>query len=820
MVANKKMIPCYNVRIMSKPNLKQTAVEAKKGAPWRVDLIIFTVVYAVILWRFGGLIRAEEMPGWDTPSHLYAAMKMAGFLAHGRVDGYVLEWLGGFPLFTYYAPLFFVAVAGFWLLTLKVLPLVLIFRLAMLVGLLLIPLAVWRLLDVFIGRGVARWGAAISLIYIFTPLSYGSLNIGASADVWIGLIAGTFGLSLTLLWLAQLERLRAAPAPAGRVMATVAVLTAAIALTHTISTIAAVIIGLVYLAWSARDRRFLGRAAAAIVLGAGLAAFWFLPFLHGLPLTSAEIRTELPISVWLILFPWSVPYLAPGVGLYLMAVIIGAWRSWQEKKLVLAAAFGAPLLVFLLRRPLAALVPDFSFHYHRLLPFVAVLLVVLAAMACDWMWQYWGEGTPRRQAYVVLLVVLLVGNYIFCFNIAGRSADGTLDRSPVAWSWKDFSGAAEAQAILDKTDDFPAAQRFIFETPWVDSEAHYGSLHYFESRLPLLKAGAASLNGLYVESSSLAPFIEPSIQAVTERSMQTYGDSRLARVQPFADSSVEDHLRRLERLGADYFAATSEHLKDGLARLGATKVGTSGPYDFYRMTDPSPLVFSASAVPMAYLHRGGMTWRDLAMVLWAGKQTYDLPVVELNGQPRDFSDQELRRFSLIIVDGRDLSTREITALEARVEHVLVMNAPADLPEAAGLDRLGEVEIIVKSRRGDYEAWPTGWAELQAAVAARRTAAPSDWQVTSFALTPTDITVTGSGPAIINAGYALAWRGSAGEKMYRVTPDEMLVFLDGGTGHLFYGRDSWSWVGDILSIISLIGLVVLVVRPSRPRPPTS
>src|SRR3974390_1727626 len=62
---------------------------------------------------------------WDTYGHYHTILKMNEFLRMGSWQGYDWDWFGGFPLWTFYPPLYPLLVNGLFFLTLGKIPLLL-----------------------------------------------------------------------------------------------------------------------------------------------------------------------------------------------------------------------------------------------------------------------------------------------------------------------------------------------------------------------------------------------------------------------------------------------------------------------------------------------------------------------------------------------------------------------------------------------------------------------------------------------------------------------------------------------------------------------
>lgn len=784
---------------------------------WKVEAALFAVVAALTAVRFAGLFQGGILPNWDAPGHYYALLKMAEFLASGHVTGYMTEWLGGLPLFQFYGPLPFALTAGTWLATGKLVSLAWLFRLSIYLSVLAAVAALWFFAATFVSRAAGRAMLALSPLFVFYPMALSTFGIGATGAVWVGLISSTVGSALVLVWVSFLERVRRHPD--GRADFLLAVLAgAALITTHVLSFVFGAVLVACWLLTLGRDVRAWARAAAVGAWSVSLAAFWLLPFAATVGMSSGAVRGEgqLTRPFFLDLFPFHLPYLNVAAAIFLGLALVGlvvAYRGGHRRLLVLLAGAVA---FFLLRGPLADLFLTVGIHYYRFLVIVYSLVLVVASVGLTWLWGVWAADFPRRRAYVTALAVIAVALYASAFNVVEPEPGEAVAFSRVNWQASDFELDADGRRVTEMLGRQDDVRRVHVELPMLDGLVRLGSLSYFNAKLPLENSQSTIL-GLYMESGPLEPYISPVTNTLQGGWVPVWGQETLRRLLPFMNQGKLIQLGRLASFGVNYVVAYSDELAETLAASGrAEEVGVAGPFRVFRLAGAAPLAYAAPARPGAYLSGyGGPTWRGFASVLFAFPETYDFPVVEEPRRLAQVTDAELARLAFVVVDGSRLTDAELARLAASGLPVVYWDASYRTTAAARDNwRLVPAPEDVAASEKRYDVWPVGWEELAGAVAALREESPAE-PVGIEEFTGRRIRLAaGSAPVVVNTAYFPYWQVDSGAaRVYRVTPEKMLVFPDGGGEVVLeYRADGLKKFSVALSWISLAALAFYAARP--------
>ncbi len=179
---------------------------------------------SVVVLRLRFFLSDADLTGWDTLGHRHLAEVFFGFLSAGHSRGFDLEWFQGFPAFYFYPPLYYflVSIAAFALNATDPTYFARVFNASLLVSVLTLVLALYRLLRLFLPR-VRRLdsillGSAGALLYLlYTGES--TQGVGLVGHLG-GTVVSTLGHALVLLCLASLERTRRNPSRARIVQTT------------------------------------------------------------------------------------------------------------------------------------------------------------------------------------------------------------------------------------------------------------------------------------------------------------------------------------------------------------------------------------------------------------------------------------------------------------------------------------------------------------------------------------------------------------------------------------------------------------------------
>ena len=797
-----------------------------------------TIIFAffLITIRLLGIFSTAELPGWDNGSNLLTTTIMAEqFLPNGDVSGYYWNWLGGISLFQFYPPLFSLFIITISKIGLRAIPLALAFRLATLFSLFFFLLSFRFFTTTFLGKKTAPWANLLALIFIFFPQHAGSIGMGAGAAIWIGLTPSILGLSLVLLWLGSLKKISESQAFGPWFIISVISL-GTLFIVHTMSAfVGCVGAALFFVTYWRRGRIKLKEYALSILLGIGLSAFWIIPFTFNLDLTAslnsgiASIRDPL-----LAIFPFNPSLLLSldtffwfkfwALGLFGL-VVFGLYRLAQKNEEKFVFLFFITLFIFLVRDYIAVIFPKIDLYYHRLAPFALVISLSIAAWSLKTLWEKWAEDDRKKTLFVLLFTTLFFQsqlNFLIGTNDFNPATEGLESlKQPIGWTWEDYGGTEEGEILLEKLKTFPDVQRIYVELPPAEGTVDFGSLHYFTSQIPLHN-NQAVITGLYIESSPLTPFIMPTLDALTdEESILVWGDSRLKSIKVFYDQPFTTHLNRLRHLGVNYIVAYSPYVKKNLGtEKNVSVVGQTKMFSIFRIADTKPLLYPLKTKPGLFINEDTtLSFRDVAMAIFAGQKTYDFPLAHGRMKPLELTKENTDPFSLLIVNGKNLDLATMQHIKSLNHPALIINPSGEvvrvIPPSKNFRYLSQLETIPKGFPTYYKSGPLSWATFLRVLDDMAKEFPeikTSTAISSSTINNQTISFNHAGPVVINGGYSPYWQNTTCKEclVYEVTPANMLVFANGQTT-ITYQTDPLKRAAEAVSWISLALLIILSIK---------
>ena len=586
--------------------------DAPSGFRWE-ELAVVVAATAYLGWFLHAwLVFAPGLVlGGDLPAHHYLMDHIA---RTGRLVSWADGWWGGFPMFRYYFPLPYAAMAALGRLAGHDLA----FKLGSIAGLLALPVALWGAARIArLPRPAPAFLAALAL-----PIALDNTHDmwGANAySTLAGMIANSWSFALFPVSLA----LGARDARRERASAVSALVFAALALSHFFTSIlAALTLGAFALALLASRRPRAFRALALEgALAAALAAWWLLPLL-ATGAWSVAFGEQWEIRFWRQLPPMLAPAWLAAAAVAAAAAAATMRRGGEGGRPSSFAAlhgilFLFSLLLFYFGRSVAEV-----FVNCRLWPFLVYAMLALVALAWAALARAW--RAPRAGALAFLAL---------CAALAWRVSDDD-DDNP-AWAgaqharyWAEYNlRGVEAQPCGKAF--FRLAERVrgrpgLVAYDMTDLNEALGSSRCFEA-LPYVAPGTRTLEGGIVNSAlgSLAAY---TVQG--EVSDAPAGWPLLVSPREFDPYSG---LRHLELLGVRTFIARSRAVQEAIESDPAwTLLGAEGPGDrwkVYGSTIAGEPDVRAWKTPLD-VRSGSPTQREIAD-WWACRGATEHPVVFL-----------------------------------------------------------------------------------------------------------------------------------------------------------------------------------------------
>ncbi|MEE8405930.1 MAG: hypothetical protein V3S32_02145, partial [Acidimicrobiia bacterium] len=744
------------------------------------SLIIFVVMNPWLIFT------ATTPTGGDMGAHVFGpAYLRDNLLPEGRILGWSNDWFAGFPAFYFYFPLPSLTIVAFDLL----LPYGVAFKLVTVLGLLALPPAIYfHTRAMRLNRHVALIAAGAGVVFAF--LESFSIYGGNVASTLAGEFSYSWSFALSLVFLGLLMK---AVRDDRRYAKWAALALALTALSHVLTTIVVVFASLFVLAW----KKGFWRTLTVWVWGFAIAAFWALPLLARIGLTSDMAWTPLtrweevfPVELWLLL-PIAIPgaiwairktsRAAPMIGATLLPVIYyplptvlpdlfpeifdgTRWKLWNGRLLpywyfgvAFFAAIGFGAAVVWMSRRLPGRVPKL----WASLVFVVAFAVAAGLIADSTEFPRWAWGIVAVVGIGVVAASLLAPAMINTRNfltttavaivVLGATAGVTFIDGWSRWNYEGYEAKEpwpEYQSLMVELDRLPDGR-----VMW---ENNSGLNKYGTPMSPMLipywtEGSQKSMEGLFFESSLTTPF------HFINHSEMSFKSSNPIPGLKYHSFDMERGLEHMDVYGVDYYVSfTPEAAEKALDIDDFELITTTEPFKIFRLPD-TQLVEAATHLPAVYEVPDGSLFRSL---------TGSTSVTGADGEPLpSFHEMALEWYEDI----------------DEMDRWVVADGPAEWPRIESIEERPDTEIDV----------------------------PED-PVSNIVVEDHRISFTTEAvgvPHVVKISYFPNWTATGADGPWRATPSLMVVVPTGNEVVIEF-EDTWAESsGQILTIVGGAALII-------------
>lgn len=756
-----------------------------------VSLIILIVLNP---WM---ILSATTPTGGDMGAHVFGpAFLRDNLLPEGRVLGWSNDWFAGFPAFYFYFPLpsLTIVALDFFL------PYGVAFKLVTVLGLLALPPAIYsHTRAMSLSKPIAVVASGVGAVFAFYE-SY-SIYGGNIASTLAGEFSYSWSFALSLVYLGLLIK---AVKDDRRYAKWAALALALTALSHVLTTIVVVFASLFVLGW----RKAFWRTLAIWIWGFAIAAFWALPLVARIGLTSDMAWT--PLSRWEEIFPVEIWLLLP-------LAIAGAF--WAMRKSSRAAPMIGATLLPIVYFPLPNVLPDllpevftagepWKLYNGRLLPYwyfgVAFFAAIALGAGVVWLTRrlparlpkYWATGViaiafavatglvidsaefpgwawaivAGMGVIVVALSLMLpdelsTRSYLTTTALAvvalGAAAGVTFVDGWARWNYEGYEAKEswpEYESLMVELDQLPEG-RVMWEN---NSELNKYGTPMSPMLIPYWTEGShKSMEGLFFESSLTTQF------HFINHSEMSYRSSNPVPGLNYHRFDFDRGIRHMDVYGVDYYVSfTPEAAEKADATEELEPIAVTEPFHIYRLP-PTDKVEVATRLP----------------------SVYEVPEQSVFGALTGSG-------TVTGSDGEALPSFHELALEwyediDDMDRWVVADGPEDWPRIESLDERPDVELDVP----------------QDAV--------SDIVIDDHRISFTTEAI--GQPHMIKVSYFPNWTASGADGPWRAAPSLMVVVPTEGEVVLEFG-DTWAEsIGRILTglgVLSLLAVWVVISRRER------
>lgn len=761
-------------------------------------VVVASGLYVLLQLQPGLIVADTTAAGGDMGAHVWGPAYLRDhLLPNGRITGWTPDWYLGFPALLFYFPLPSLVIVALDV----VLPYTVAFKVVTVLGLVTLPAAAATL-----GHHLRLPFPTAPLLGVATiPFAFDRFHTiwgGNAAATLAGEFSFSISLSLALFFLAALAR----ALETGRGRALAGVLFGLTALSHLLPAAFAVAASGALLLTRRPDRKRWGIVITAGLLGAALAAFWFLPFIGRLRYSN-DMGWERTFAYVENLLPWlrtddaatnvvtrHLKFVFPMAAFGVVAGLVRRRRGVASLTLIAllcAAAF--------------RFVPEGAIWNARFLPFWYLSVYFLCAVGVAELSLLLRDAfarlepppifdpddprripIPERVGPGPAPVVAAIGGLICAVVLTGLPlgvfASGRIElpgprslpfvKRTVADSSFVPSWARWNYAGYERKDSYPEFRELISTMEEIGADTGCGrAMWEYEPELnrfgtpmalmllPYFTDGCiGSMEGLFFESSATVPyhFLNQSEMSKTA--------SRAMRDLPYRDLDIAKGVEHLQLLGVKYYLAVSPEAQAQAAAISdltliteTSEVQVNYPdgtkprtWQIYEVADTdlvAPLAFEPVVVESGMQSKQG--WLDAAVDWYQDSGRWDIPLA------------------------------------------------ADGP--AGWARIADAS---------KSSPPTAVRE------ARVSAIRSDDDSISF-----EVDRPGT-PVVVRTSYFPNWKADGAEGPWRITPNLMVVVPTSTQVELRYGwtpMDLGAWVVTLFGIVGLVW-VARRGRVELPAPP--
>ncbi len=719
---------------------------ARKGVQLALELLAIALAEWFILSHVSAryLLTDTVTAGGDTASHYYTVDYLRHvLLPEWKISSWTPSNYAGFPILQFYFPLPFLTMC---LLNLLI-PLTVAFKLVTLLGTVLLPVTAWAFLRLvrcpFPGPGL---GAALTIPFLFNTAN--SMWGGNILSTLAGEFSYSLGMSLALLMLGVLYR----GCTENKWLILSALMVFLVGFSHGYALLFAEAMS----AWLLlTPRHFLQRAAylaKVYLLAFCLLAFWLLPLL-------AYGQWTTPYHA-----PWQIQKLeelAPnelipcimfgGVGALGLAALAFHWRS---ERAAIVRPLGFMLFGLFAAAVLFAAAPELKVVDIRYVPFAQLIFCLLAAFTLGWL----GRSLERPALATALLLIGATAVTAWCSN--------QVDPVPAwtKWNYEGFQAkpAWKQFALINKS------LKGTFQDPRVvfeHSESHdaFGSSRAFES-LPLF-AGRATLEGLYMQASTSAPFVFYIQSQISDQKSEPF---------PQYSYTTMDYPRARKRL--EVFNVGEMILRSTAAKTAARNaegyrlIQSFGEYETWRVTtNPGRYVVPLENEPILFRTDN---WKYTSYQWFMDDALLNRYLVFLNdraGTPP--------RNAHAVVGAQHLSAEAPAKADA---------APCPTPFKLAADSLEKLPTLPIDTTG---------CQVVETIHNEEILIRTNWI---------------GKPLLVKMSYHPNWRVEGADAIYLVSPSFMLIYPNQERVRLYYARGGAAEAGTALTALGI--LLVLINLP--------
>lgn len=253
-------------------------IKAKINKFFTLPNLVWLVLFGSLFYITRPFLINEMLMGCDSTGHYYLTQKMLDLLTHFKISGYDINWFAGYPVFTFYAPLFYIVACLIHLTSFKLIPLVLCVNILLFLSQFLFLIGVYYVSNTFFkNKRINLLSLLFGFIILLSPFNF--LGLGILGEL-AGLFTNTFAWPFFLFFIGFLEKLRQTENKKYLWSATIFLII--LTLTHIFTAFFSFLILFAYLIIYFKSNNFRYQILCILLITLITTAFWWIPFLSNL----------------------------------------------------------------------------------------------------------------------------------------------------------------------------------------------------------------------------------------------------------------------------------------------------------------------------------------------------------------------------------------------------------------------------------------------------------------------------------------------------------------------------------------------------------
>ncbi len=622
--------------------------------------LLWILIFTIICWRTLPFLTAEIPAGWDTLGHYYLSHLMLKYLSEFHLSGYDLQWLGGYPAFTLYPPLFYIIVASIHLVSFGLISLTKAFQIFIFIQPFLFLVSTFLVTRTFFSQREAYYALLSGFIFLFLGLDYSFFKIGLVGNYFIGVNPCIFGLNLFLLFLGSLGQMN--KCPSWKITIPNICLLTAIILTHTLTTIftfwTILIFGLCYF------RTCWKRILSSCIISLTITAFWWIPFLEHLAFSSSDTISLSSISPLYVILPeikisslraiFSYPlvpievhiplfndqYLSLNIrGIFVafplsgilfgISLLVASLNLVQKRQIFIVLLFIISLLF--LPNSYFSEIFNLGIHYYRFVEYIVAIEAILLGVGFVIIQDFCHQRFSKfKNIFSLLILLSLIQTILFKLDW----------HSPNKLRISQSTENPKFQFDITKYKSFPDTYRVIqyFQKPIngriaIEANANGitkdGSPHLLSSLIPIMTK-AEVIPGLIVESSLASVFINSTLGVGSNHLV--WGKNNIYHSELFRSHPPKTILKWLKLYNVEYLISNSKEYFDFLQKISLeTKqlelVLQTGDYGVFKLTNLVDKIYHTKYLPWLFYSDDLDHFRLFSEFWFSGAKGLDLNII-------------------------------------------------------------------------------------------------------------------------------------------------------------------------------------------------